>query len=1182
MPTTRTDLRQNIRTALSTITEGDFHEQCESLLNTLGYHSDRTLPGQTGGPNELIGELPDTKDKQEFLNEAQTAHLLFQVTDSELGGAQLFREDKIKKSQLQSYLFIAVTLRGEDYSRTRLSSMTRLLNKQFRMPAVVLFKTANSLLTLAFVHRRENKRHPKRDVLGSVALVRQIKLIDTHRAHLDILSELALAARLRWMDANGEPTNFDGLLAAWLDALDTEELNRRFYRELFDWFERTVSEATFPNNQHRTVQSEEHIIRLITRLLFIWFIKEKGLVAEELFVEEQIRRLLKDYDRNAGDSYYRAVLQNLFFATLNTEIGKRGFSEVSNTTHRNFSCYRYKQEMSDSDGLLALFDRTPFINGGLFDCLDSEAATSDGGWRIDCFSDNPSHYKLLSIPNHLFFGDKGLISLFNRYKFTVEENTPVEREVALDPELLGKVFENLLAAYNPETSTTARKKTGSYYTPRPVVDYMVDEALVETLASKTEPADGDGKFWRERLHYLLDYNDAGELFDADETKELVRSISAIKILDPAVGSGAFPMGVLHKLTLALRRLDPESDQWEKLQKELAGQHATKAFDTPDQQLRDAELREISDTFKRYRDSDFGRKLYLIQNSIFGVDIQPVACQIAKLRFFISLAIEQAPNKKRNDNYGIRPLPNLETRFVAADTLLGLEDAEQLDLFREPIEKSKKKLAANRERHFHATTRNEKLTCRNEDRRLREMLAGDLKSAGLPEDDAGKIARWDPYDQNDKADWFDAEYMFGVGGGFDVVIGNPPYIQLQKDSGNLADKYQGAGYETFVRSGDIYQLFYEKGCGLLSRNGLLCYITSNSWLKAKYGEKTRLFLSQQYTPLRLLEMGKDIFENAIVDANVLILRQGRSSEAALAVDIDRLPDKAFPPNLDLWMPMNLQASKPWMVMSSIEQSIMEKMERIGTPLKDWDISIYRGVLTGLNDAFIVDNETKDALIAEDPASSELLKPILRGRDIRRYRADWRELWIIDTHNGYSDVPPINVDNYPAIKARLDKFLQQLKKRKDKGCTPYNLRSCAYYEDFMRDKIVWIELVNDGRFAFDQNSTYCEATSFLMTGDHLKYLCAFLNSNLIKWFLQQVAPTSGMGTLRWKKVYVETMSIPKIEINQQQPFIRLIDQIIKRKDADPNANTSKQEAEINQLTYDSYLLTNAEICFIESLY
>ena len=256
--------------------------------------------------------------------------------------------------------------------------------------------------------------------------------------------------------------------------------------------------------------------------------------------------MLKGYDRATGDSYYRAVLQNLFFATLNTEIGRRDFSSVSNPTHRDFTRYRFRSEMADPDALRAHFAKTPFINGGLFDCLDTEAAKSKGGYRIDCFSD--VDWRLLSVPNRLFFGPDGLIDLFERYKFTVEENTPIEVEVALDPELLGKVFENLLAATNPETKESARKQTGSYYTPRAVVDYMVDEALVASIVQLVVPDDADRTWWEDRLHYLLDYNDAGDLFLPEEANHVVRAIADLKVLDPAVGSGAFPMGVLHKLT----------------------------------------------------------------------------------------------------------------------------------------------------------------------------------------------------------------------------------------------------------------------------------------------------------------------------------------------------------------------------------------------------------------------------------------------------------------------------------------------------------------------------------------------------------------------------------------------------------------------------------------------------------
>ena len=534
-------------------------------------------------------------------------------------------------------------LNAESYARGRYVSFTREINKRFSsVPAVVIFRTADGHVTLAFVNRRPSKVRADRQVLGSVSLIREIDPADPHRAHQDILAELSLRERLVWIEDHGKPRNFDGLLEAWLAALDTEELNKRFYRELYTWFERSLETAEFPSGQAKTLRKEEHVIRLITRLMFVWFIKEKGLVSEDLFIEHQVSQLLKDYDRDDGDSYYRAVMQNLFFATLNTEIDQRCFSAMTSDDHRNPSLYRYRDEIADPDRLEVLFGKTPFINGGLFDCLDSFDVAGAGDYHIDCFSDDRVNRHLLSIPNRLFFSDAsepGLIDLFNHYKFTVEENTPTEQEVALDPELLGKVFENLLAAVNPETQLTARKETGSYYTPRAVVDYMVDEALVATLAQKASPEDGDADRWEVRLRYMLDYGDAfadaDTLFTPAEREAIVRTIAGIKALDPAVGSGAFPMGILHKLTLALRRLDPDNRIWEGLQRKIATARAGSAFDTADGPERESELAEISRTFDKYRDSDFGRKLYLIQNSIYGVDIQPIATQIAKLRFFIS-------------------------------------------------------------------------------------------------------------------------------------------------------------------------------------------------------------------------------------------------------------------------------------------------------------------------------------------------------------------------------------------------------------------------------------------------------------------------------------------------------------------------------------------------------------------
>ena len=785
----------------------------------------------------------------------------------------------------------------------------------------------------------------------------------------------------------------------------------------------------------------------------------------------------------------------------------------------------------------------------MFDCLDSEAATRYGGWRIDCFSD--VHYHKLSIPNRLFFDDAsadsgraaGLITLFDRYKFTVEENTPAEQEVALDPELLGKVFENLLAAYNPETRETVRKQTGSYYTPRPVVDYMVDEALVAALAQKCQPTDGDYDSWQERLRYLLNYeaafDDANELFEADKAEGLVRAIAEVKVLDPAVGSGAFPMGVLHKLTLALRRLDPDNSRWEQLQKERARAKADAAFDTQDQRERDSELKEISETFEHYRDSDFGRKLYLIQNSLFGVDIQPVAGQIAKLRFFISLAIEQEVDDTA-ENFGIKPLPNLETRFVAANTLLTLDKPLQMSLGQTgAVLRLEQELNANRERHFHATTRSMKLKYRNEDERLRNDLAAKLKQIGWAAEDADRIALWDPYDQNAQADWFDPEYMFGVTDGFDVVIGNPPYIQLQKNRGELGQLYKEAGYNTFVRTGDIYQLFYEKGCQLLTpQRGLLSYITSNSWLKAQYGKSTRRYFAGQHTPLRLLEMGKDVFENAIVDTNILITRSGKSDAICKAVDMDRLPDKNFPPDENLWGQLRPQGERPWSALSAIEQSIMDKMEAAGTPLKDWDVSINYGIKTGYNDAFIIDDETKQALVAADPNSADIIKPVLRGRDIQRYQAQWAGLWLVYARKG------VEIDRYPAVYSHLRQHQNALSK-KARANEWYELQaspSDRLDSLFKEEKLFWMDMSSKGRFAYSDSEMYCNDKGFVMAGKSLKYLCAVLNSTLITWLIKNTALTTGMGLTQWKKFVVERIPIPKISADRDDLSATIVDYII----------------------------------------
>ena len=373
-----------------------------------------------------------------------------------------------------------------------------------------------------------------------------------------------------------------------------------------------------------------------------------------------------------------------------------------------------------------------------------------------------------------------------------------------------------------------------------------------------------------------------------------------------------------------------------------------------------------------------------------MDIQPIACQIAKLRFFISLAIEQDSDPSE-PNLGIKPLPNLETRFVAADALMGFQSDPAFLLFDDVVASKQKEVASVRERYFLADSRPKKLECVETDHRLRRELrdlfeserrawveahlaAIENRAKDFPNpktrdeyrtrelrkfavsqrrydsafEDARKVAEWDPYDQNGSASWFVPQYMFGVAGGFDVVIGNPPYIQLQKDRGRAGKRYQSADFATFARTGDIYQLFYERGCRLLkSDTGALTYITSNSWLKAEYGKSLRRWFTECHTPLRLIEMGKDVFD-AIVDTGVLVVREGGSALRVPAVDIDHLDGGDFPPPQNQWGEVRLDGSSPWSVLSDVEWNVFEKMRRTGVPLTDWDVRINYGIKTGYND------------------------------------------------------------------------------------------------------------------------------------------------------------------------------------------------------------------------------------------
>ena len=938
------------------------------------------------------------------------------------------------------------------------------------------------------------------------------------------------------------------------EAFSVEALTKDFYNELFEWFLWAIDEetgVTYPNNptipEDDREKIEQKIIRLIARLLFVWFIRQRHLVPDSLFDEQKLRGVLRDFDPQSKNSgcYYNAILQNLFFATLNSEVSARAFATRPNRRDIK-TLYRYSELFSIGEAeVLELFGSIPFLNGGLFECLDKVTEFDDEAYAYDGFSRNGAtfadgRYKHRAfVPNALFFdAERGLFGLLNRYNFTIEENSAADQQVALDPELLGQVFENLLAYTNEETQESARKSSGSFYTPRPIVEYMVEESLVARL--------GDTEEVRQVFAPDFEYDPTKRAFYA----ELKERLLSLKILDPACGSGAFPMSILAHMLEVLLRIDPTIDSYE-------------------------------------------TKLRLIENNIYGVDIQPIAIQITKLRLFISIICDLSDRDDSMPNFGIPTLPNLESKFVAADALLQPNPGER-DLFAMDLEETKELLIDVRRQHFEARTASEKKHLRDRDKLLRERLIVLLKEKpGYSEEEIELLAHWDPYDQNDSSRYFSPEWMLGVMS-FDIVLGNPPYIQLQSNGGLLAKRYELSkadkkkgrkGFRSFAARGDIYCLFYERGLELLSEKGILCYITSNKWMRAGYGESLRQLLMEQSAPQTLIDFaGVKVFESATVDTNILMTskQKGATSETraltfpkeATSHDLYNLRDFVRQHAAPMTFPSD---GSSYIILSPIELSIRRKIEAVGKPLKDWDIKIYRGVLTGCNEAFIITTEKRDELLAqcqteeERQRTAELIRPILRGRDIKRYSYDWAGLWVINTHNGVKEegIPPINIQEYPVLKAHLDQYADKLQARSDKGDTPYNLRNCAYIKDFDRPKVMWKIIGCNINFAFDRDGMLCNNAVNIMTGDERQLLqfVALMNSRLFDWYLKLTteAEVQGGGI----QLYVTTLETTPLQLSFPDTFCDAINAMTKNE---------KTIADIECHIYELYGLTAEEITFL----
>ncbi|EON77725.1 putative restriction [Lunatimonas lonarensis] len=889
-------------------------------------------------------------------------------------------EQELDRGKYESILVFGVELSAQTPTRSRLAEITRWLNrKSLGAPVAVIFRY-NGKITFANAERTayvyKNREGEK---AGKVSLLKDIDVNKPHAAHRKIIVGDKNTSGLRI-----DPTkikSFQALHDYWRKVLNTKELNKDFYNELFKWYLWAKQNVTFPNSKNIDADkhSSESLIRFISRILFVWFMKEKGLVSQKLFDPAELKSILKQFkaDDNESNQYYTAVLQNLFFATLNMPVEQRSWISKNKKNPKqdgNPLYYRYEDQFLDAEETIEnLFNKVPFLNGGLFDCLDDKKK----GIVEDGFTRHKKNQPVF--PNQLFFGDeeqadiseyfkdasdknkwkavktKGIISLFDVYKFTIEENTPLEEDIALDPELLGKVFENLLASYNPETGETARKQTGSFYTPREIVNYMVDESLKAYLkngllkeenyteeiiydftgkesrrerkqieGTSESPWLGKEEELNEKLNALFDVHRDVNPFDQESTKEIVELIDHCKILDPACGSGAFPMGILLKLVDVLHKLDPENELWKETQIERVNRLIAEAEGFSDPGVRKQVIRSLKESKNKIEEAfrnnelNYGRKLYLIQNCIYGVDIQPIAIQISKLRFFISLLVDQT-EKESEPNRGFEPLPNMDFKLIAANTLIGAPNNEVAETYMvernllprfqqltkeyfsisDPEEKNNQKeqiagviheiveVNKNIVRQFQNRLEKEKNT---------STAAKQKKYVEQIQNYERDIQNWESFENifnNESVSFFEPTIFYPeIKDGFDVVIGNPPYVSANNMSIHDRNYFnKDTSYKTLQGKWDLYIAFAEKSLNILNQNGIFTFIIPFGFLNQPFAEGIRTLILNEFHLLSIVDLHNEkIFENATVPSCIPIIQ--KTNKMSYSVSIRDFIDNNF--------------------------------------------------------------------------------------------------------------------------------------------------------------------------------------------------------------------------------------------------------------------------------------------------
>ncbi|WRF09944.1 class I SAM-dependent DNA methyltransferase [Helicobacter pylori] len=890
----------------------------------------------------------------------------------------------------------------------------------------------------------------------------------------------------------------------------------------------------------------------------------------------------------------------------------------------------------------SLFDKTPLeLKGHEIKLLDNKKLEI---YKNSVLKKHEDYQKEKALPLLEY-----LFAFLRLYKFTttpkdIKDNTDTSESRLINPSVLGLVFEKLNGY-----------KEGSFYTPSFITSYMCKESITPIVLDKFNAIYQWDCENLKALRGKIDRN-----FSNEKAKEYLNTLLTLRICDPAVGSGHFLVSALNEMVLIAYELGLIASLYRhklKLENDEIIIHYTPTGEIFNYTIPHSE----NDPHHHIQKELFELKKSIIENCLFGVDINPNSCEITKLRLWIELLkysyyiFEEGKNTN-----ALETLPNIDINIKCANSLISRfnlnDDLKKIPNIKQKIQEYKDLVAQYKDPNplyplnkadlinkiqdlkntFSLTLKDPKTKAELEkaiekhikkynffaldDKSLLDglnyfipSLFGTLKLSPKEEEEAfasyGRIRALrkkldDALSGREYQNAFEWRFEFpevlddeGDFLGFDCIIGNPPYIRQEhiKDLKPLLAKQ----YQDFYNStADIYTYFFALSYHLLKEKGFSAFITSNKYARAKYGAKLREWLLKKTTLVSYMELNAlKVFESAAVDTSIIsFIKQTPPKENSFNYYEPTLNDKDdLKSTPSLLMKQNALSTESFIFANASFLDLRDKIESIGTPLKDWDIQINYGIKTGANEAFIIPTEKRDEILnacktqEERECTEALIKPILRGKDIKRYSYEWAHLWVINTHNGYtsalkSKIPPIDIAKYPATKAHLDAHYDTIATRCDQGDTPYHLRNCAYLEDFEKEKIVYpCIMAKEPCFVYEEKGFYAPAPANIVTGDkiEIKYLTALLNSKCIYFAMRKFYMGGGIeGELKTNNL--EKIPIPKITKSNKptaDKIIVLVDKILQTKEKDPKANTQKLEKEIDALVYQLYNLTDEEIKIIE---